>query len=79
MEETTLYIRTEDKQSAYHFSAKRYQELDGSITLSADELDLVVNGVNEAEAKKVVAIELREIKCHAGKNKKETALSDRGF
>lgn len=44
----------------YHFSAKQYQESNGSITLSADELDLVVNGADETEAKKELAAEIKD-------------------
>lgn len=35
----------------YHFSAKKYIEDDGSITLSLTEIDLVENGKDEQEAR----------------------------
>ena len=34
---------------AYHFSATKYIEDDGSITLSLNEIDIVENGKNEQE------------------------------
>ena len=36
---------------AYQFSALRYVEDDGSVTLSLNEIDLVENGRNEEEAR----------------------------
>lgn len=36
---------------AYHFSALRFLEDDGSVTLSLNELDLVENGKDEEEAR----------------------------
>lgn len=36
---------------AYHFSAMKYIEHDGSITLSLNEIDLVENGKDEQEAR----------------------------
>ena len=36
---------------AYHFSATKYIEDDGSITLSLNEIDLVENGKNEQEVR----------------------------
>lgn len=36
---------------AYRYTAKRYVEEDGSITLSLNEMDLVENGKNEKEAR----------------------------
>lgn len=36
---------------AYQFSALRYTEDDGSVTLSLNEIDLVENGKNEKEAR----------------------------
>lgn len=35
----------------YQFTAKRYKESDGSITLSLNEIDLIENGEDEEEAK----------------------------
>ena len=40
----------EEFLSAYTFHAKTFIENDGSITISLDEIDLVENGVNKAEA-----------------------------
>ena len=37
--------------SAYKFTAEKYIEDDGSITLSLNEIDLVENGENEQEAR----------------------------
>lgn len=37
--------------SAYRFTADRYVEDDGTITLSLNEIDLVENGNNESEAR----------------------------
>lgn len=36
---------------AYQFTAKRYIENDGSVTLSLNELDIVENGKDEQEAR----------------------------
>lgn len=36
---------------AYHFSAMKYIEDDGSVTLSLNEIDLVENGKDEREAR----------------------------
>ena len=36
---------------AYQFTARKYEEDDGSVTLSLAEIDLVENGINEDEAK----------------------------
>ena len=36
---------------AYHFTAAKYVEDDGSITLSLNEIDLVENGKDEPEAR----------------------------
>jgi hypothetical protein len=40
---------------AYHFTAQKAVEDDGSVTLSLNELDLVENGKTEAEAKENLA------------------------
>lgn len=37
--------------NVYQFTALRYRESDGSITLSLNEIDIVENGKNEAEAR----------------------------
>lgn len=39
---------------AYHFTAKRFIEEDGSITLSLNEIDLIENGIDEASAKQAL-------------------------
>ncbi|MBR5970743.1 MAG: hypothetical protein IK016_10440 [Lachnospiraceae bacterium] len=39
----------------YHYSARRFREDDGSITLSLNEMDLVENAATEAEAKHALA------------------------
>ena len=36
--------------SAYDFTAQRFIEIDGSVTLSLNEIDLVENGKDEQEA-----------------------------
>lgn len=36
---------------AYQFSAIKYQEEDGSVTLSLNEIDLIENGADEKEAR----------------------------
>jgi hypothetical protein len=36
---------------AYRFTARRYEEDDGSVTIGLIEIDLVENGINENEAK----------------------------
>ncbi len=36
---------------AYHFTAERYLEEDGSVTLSLNEIDLVENAATEADAR----------------------------
>jgi len=40
---------------AYHFTAVRYIEEDGSVTLSLNEIDLVENGKDEQEARRKLA------------------------
>lgn len=40
-----------DILEAYQFSAVKYIEDDGSVTLSLNEIDLVENGVNEQKAR----------------------------
>lgn len=40
-----------DILQAYQFTAERYLEEDGSITLSLNEIDLVENGKDEADAR----------------------------
>ena len=39
---------------AYQFTAQKYTEPDGSITLSLNEIDLVENGVDETSAKRAL-------------------------
>ncbi len=40
---------------AYHFTAVKYMEEDGSVTLSLNEIDLVENGADEQEARMKLA------------------------
>ncbi len=40
---------------AYRFTAERYVEEDGSVTLSLNEIDLVENGTEEKEARRRLA------------------------
>jgi len=44
-----------DLLEPYKFSAKKYTEDDGSITLSLNEIDLIENGKTEEEAKNKLA------------------------
>ena len=44
----------------YTFSAKKYPEEDGSITLSLNEIDLVANGSDEASARHNLAENIYE-------------------
>ena len=46
--------------SGYKFSAEIFIEKDGSITLSADVLDLVVNARDEMMAKRALASDIKE-------------------
>jgi antitoxin YefM len=46
--------------SAYNFTADKYVEDDGTITLSLNEMDLVVNGSNERETVQNLAAEILE-------------------
>ncbi len=46
--------------SGYHFNAKKFKEDDGSITLSAVDLDIVVNESNEKAAKRRLAEYIKE-------------------
>lgn len=41
--------------NAYHFTAKKFMEKDGSVTLSLNEIDLVENGASEEEARRNLA------------------------
>ena len=45
---------------AYQFTAERYFEEDGSVTLALNEIDLVENAVDEAEAKRLLAESVME-------------------
>ena len=49
-----------DLLSGYTFSAKKYIEEDGSITLSLNEFDLIENAENESAAKKALAESILE-------------------
>ena len=46
--------------AGYHFCAKKFKEKDGSITLSAVDLDIVVNEANEQAAKRRLAEYIKE-------------------
>lgn len=46
--------------NAYHFSAEKAIEDDGSVTLSLNEIDLVENGQTEDEAKRKLADSILE-------------------
>lgn len=46
--------------SGYHFCAEKFKEKDGSVTLSAVDLDIVVNEVNEQAAKRRLAEYIKE-------------------
>ncbi len=46
--------------SGYHFHANKFKEEDGSVTLSAADLDIVVNEVNEDAAKRRLAEYIKE-------------------
>ena len=46
--------------SGYKFTAKKYIEPDGSVTLSEDTLDLAVNAGNEELARKALAADIKE-------------------
>lgn len=45
-----------DMLSAYTFSAKKFVEDDGSVTLSLNEMDIAENAPTEDEAKRALAI-----------------------
>lgn len=49
-----------DILEAYQFTAVKYVEDDGSITLSLNEIDLVENGENESEARLCLARSILE-------------------
>ena len=46
--------------SGYKYSAEIFIEKDGSVTLSADYLDLVVNAKNEEQARSALASDIKE-------------------
>jgi len=46
--------------SGYKFNASRYIEDDGSITLSADEIDIVVNAKDDDQAIAALASDIKE-------------------
>ena len=50
----------QDILSAYTYTANRFIEEDGSITLSLNELDLIENGSTEQEAKELMAKSILE-------------------
>lgn len=45
-----------DILDGYHFTADKYIEDDGSVTLSLNEIDIIENGINETEAKKILVM-----------------------
>ena len=45
---------------AYHFTAKKFRETDGSITLSLNEFDIAENAATEADARLVLAKSILE-------------------
>ena len=49
-----------DILEAYHFTAEKYAEDDGSITLSLNEIDLVENAEDEATARRLLADAIME-------------------
>lgn len=49
-----------DLLDVYGYTAEAYVEPDGSVTLSADKLDLVVNGADEKAARKALAHDIKE-------------------
>jgi hypothetical protein len=49
-----------DILEAYNFTAEKYIEEDNSVTLSLNELDLVVNGTTENDAKMKLAEDIME-------------------
>ncbi len=46
--------------NAYQFTATRYEEEDGSVTLSLNEIDIIENAKNEQEARMLVAQSILE-------------------
>lgn len=50
----------EDILLAYSFTADKYIEEDGSVTLSLNEMDLVANAPTESDAKKIIAADILE-------------------
>ena len=46
--------------AGYHFNAKKFKEEDGSVTLSAVDLDIVVNEADEKTAKLRLAEYIKE-------------------
>ncbi len=49
-----------DLLDAYHYTAIMYREDDNTFTLSLNEMDLIVNGVSEEDAKSKMAQEILE-------------------
>mgnify|MGYP003448895630 FL=1 len=45
---------------AYHFSADRFVEADGTVTLSLNEIDLIENGCTESEARELLGKSILE-------------------
>ena len=45
---------------AYHFTADRFVEEDGTVTLSLNEIDLIENGCTELEARELLGKSILE-------------------
>ena len=45
---------------AYHFTADRFVEADGTVTLSLNEIDLIENGCTESEARELLGKSILE-------------------
>ena len=45
---------------AYHFTADRFVEEDGTVTLSLNEIDLIENGCTESEARELLGKSILE-------------------
>ena len=58
--------------AGYKYNARKYVEDDGSVTLSLEDIDIVVNCNDEESAKKRLAADIKEyaedIVCLNGKN-----------
>jgi hypothetical protein len=50
----------EEILSGYSFSAERYVEEDGTVTLSLNEIDLIENGTTEQQAREALGVSILE-------------------